>query len=264
MPEPVEVIFNGIPAVKRPLLIRVDGEWIEKWEYGYPNNIREGEVQDDEPLKSAASDALKRCAWMWGIGRELRRGPLLWWPIDQFGRFVEPQRLSEEYDRLAMGEAGLEESLLESLTPTPTAPEEATMGFCPVHKIPFVHKAGARRDGSTYDFWGCPRKNADGSWCRERPVQAAARQDTELPVVDVDADREAPDLPGLGAEDLEEVDATIEAHLLHLGATTKAKQNSRYGKWAHHAGVTPMTATWRDLPPQHKLQFREWLEEQAA
>lgn len=35
-------------------------------DYGYPNSD-----QDDEPLKSASSDALKRCAVMFGVGRHL-------------------------------------------------------------------------------------------------------------------------------------------------------------------------------------------------
>ena len=35
-------------------------------DYGYPNSD-----QDDEPVKAASSDALKRCAVMYGIGRHL-------------------------------------------------------------------------------------------------------------------------------------------------------------------------------------------------
>lgn len=35
-------------------------------DYGYPNSD-----QDDEPIKAASSDALKRCAVMYGIGRHL-------------------------------------------------------------------------------------------------------------------------------------------------------------------------------------------------
>ncbi len=161
LPEPVEVTLNGIPAVKRALVIRVDGEWIEKWEYGYPNSIRDGAVQDDEPLKSAASDALKRCAWMWGVGRELRRSPHVWWALDEWGRFAETDRLAEEYWRRATGQGpGHEEPAAGADEPELTSP----MGLCPVHRIPFVHKVGTRRDGTTYDFWGCPRKNPDGSW----------------------------------------------------------------------------------------------------
>lgn len=36
---------------------------------------------ESEPYKSAASDALKRAAWLFGIGAYLRRLPKLWWPL---------------------------------------------------------------------------------------------------------------------------------------------------------------------------------------
>jgi hypothetical protein len=250
LPEPVEVTLNGIPAVKRALVIRVDGEWIEKWEYGYPNSIRDGAVQDEAPLKSAASDALKRCAWMWGVGRELRRSPHLWWDLDEWGRFTDAERLAEEYWRRATGRGPSDEE------PVGDEPElTSPMGLCPVHRIPFVHKVGTRRDGSTYDFWGCPRKNPDGSWCRERPTV----RPEEPRLIEMEEGGS-----GAGEEPTEDLDGGIEARLIGLGATTKAKQNSRYGRWAHQAGVTPMTATWRDLTPGQKAEFRDWLEEQPV
>lgn len=55
-------VIPGSDIVKGSLTIggniRVD--------YGYPNSD-----QDDEPIKAASSDALKRCAVMFGIGRHL-------------------------------------------------------------------------------------------------------------------------------------------------------------------------------------------------
>jgi hypothetical protein len=49
---------------------------------------------EDEPLKSAVSDALKRCAVHFGIGRYLYYLPRLWAPYDaQKRRFTEPPRL---------------------------------------------------------------------------------------------------------------------------------------------------------------------------
>lgn len=51
-------------------------------------------AQEDEPLKSAVSDTLKRCAVMFGIGRYLYYLPRVWAPFDpQKRRFIEQPRL---------------------------------------------------------------------------------------------------------------------------------------------------------------------------
>ncbi len=51
-------------------------------------------AQEEEPLKSAVSDALKRAAVHFGIGRYLYYLPRVWAPYDaQKRRFVEPPRL---------------------------------------------------------------------------------------------------------------------------------------------------------------------------
>jgi hypothetical protein len=51
--------------------------------------------QEDELLKSAVSDALKRCAVHFGIGRYLYYLPRVWAPFDnQRRQFVEPPRLA--------------------------------------------------------------------------------------------------------------------------------------------------------------------------
>ena len=50
---------------------------------------------EDEPLKSAVSDTLKRCAVHFGIGRYLYYLPRVWAPFDnQKRQFVEPPRLA--------------------------------------------------------------------------------------------------------------------------------------------------------------------------
>ncbi|MBI3909412.1 MAG: hypothetical protein HY320_00580 [Armatimonadetes bacterium] len=51
-------------------------------------------VDEDEALKAAVSDALKRCAVHFGIGRYLYYLPRLWAPYDSARRrFIEPPRL---------------------------------------------------------------------------------------------------------------------------------------------------------------------------
>ena len=47
--------------------IKIDDEWVWRWNAGAEGSIGEG--------KSTASDALKRAATVWGIGRELYRTP---------------------------------------------------------------------------------------------------------------------------------------------------------------------------------------------
>ncbi|MAG36845.1 MAG: hypothetical protein CL878_11470 [Dehalococcoidia bacterium] len=56
-------------------------EGISKSDVGYPN--RSG---DEEPLKAAYSDATKRAAVQWGIGRWLYEEEPQWVEIDQHGR----------------------------------------------------------------------------------------------------------------------------------------------------------------------------------
>lgn len=53
---------------------------------------------------------------------------------------------------------------------TGTDTPEEDRGSCPVHGVPFVHRVGERKDtGKPFDFWACPEKNEDGSWCDQKP-----------------------------------------------------------------------------------------------
>lgn len=56
----------GSQVVECRLSLRVSGEWITKADVGYPNGKASA-----EPFKDAYSDALKRAAVKWGIGRFL-------------------------------------------------------------------------------------------------------------------------------------------------------------------------------------------------
>jgi hypothetical protein len=94
-----EITDAGVVAVRRSIAIRVGDEWIGKWDYGYPNSIVDGQVRDEEPLKSAASDALKRAARLWGIGRELSRALYMYGKLNERKRFVEPEKLRDEFWR---------------------------------------------------------------------------------------------------------------------------------------------------------------------
>lgn len=59
-------IFDvGTPAVSVGISIRIEGEWVTKWDCAEPTNI--------EPAKGGFSGAMKRAGAQWGIGRYLYR-----------------------------------------------------------------------------------------------------------------------------------------------------------------------------------------------
>ncbi len=58
--------------------VRHDGEWITKWDGA--------EDSDMESVKGGLSDAMKRAAYQWGIGRYLYKLEAVWMPIEQRGR----------------------------------------------------------------------------------------------------------------------------------------------------------------------------------
>jgi hypothetical protein len=74
-------------------------------------------AQEDEPLKSAVSDALKRCAVHFGIGRYLYYLPRAWAPYDaQKRRFIEPPRLEPRAVEEALRICGI--SQVETRSPS--------------------------------------------------------------------------------------------------------------------------------------------------
>lgn len=56
--------------------IKMDNEWIWKWNCGSESNM--------EAEKGEASDALKRAGFAWGIGTELYSAPFIWLKPDKF------------------------------------------------------------------------------------------------------------------------------------------------------------------------------------
>lgn len=72
------------------LRIRVGGEWVTKSDVGSPSE----QPDAGDRLKAAVSDALKRTAIKWGIGRYLYRIPQVWWDYDpQRKQFATPPQL---------------------------------------------------------------------------------------------------------------------------------------------------------------------------
>jgi hypothetical protein len=95
--------------------LTVDG--VTKADVGYPNEAKDADNADKEPLKAAYSDALKRAAVQFGIGRyiyslELEKD---WLPIDQFGKFLEQPRLKGAPRQTAPRPAPTESPLADAL-----------------------------------------------------------------------------------------------------------------------------------------------------
>jgi hypothetical protein len=166
-------------------------------DHGYPNSER-----DEEPIKAATSDALKRCAVMFGVGRHLyednrptsrqrstnapstgRSAPVAAAPVRS------STAVPDDFADLDF----------ESLSPTrPSAPAlsgtvavtdrvELSEGenWCPVHGLAWVLKpAGISKTGAPYDaFYACSSK--DKPWCKEKPTKQWV--DAHLPKVPANA-----------------------------------------------------------------------------
>lgn len=83
-----EITADG--SVVCRLAIKVGGEWITKTDVGSPSEQPDG----GDRLKAAFSDALKRAAVKFGVGRYLYRLPALWADYDpQKKQFVTPPQL---------------------------------------------------------------------------------------------------------------------------------------------------------------------------
>jgi hypothetical protein len=132
-------------------------------DYGYPNSEK-----DEEPIKAASSDALKRCAVMFGIGRHLYQdntasGGRSTPPGRPPTRPTAPQNVPY---RPTVVDAVPEEP--EDLFPPIGNPANAVApSHCPVHDVPWAGQAG--------DYW---HKDPDGKYCRhpdniKRPRRAS-------------------------------------------------------------------------------------------
>ena len=68
--------------------IRIDGEWITKWDGANATDV--------EPFKGGISDSMKRAAVQWGIGRYLYKLDMAYVPCSEKG-FIKPS----DYPRTA-------------------------------------------------------------------------------------------------------------------------------------------------------------------
>ena len=170
----VKVADPARSVVHGSLAIVVDGKTSIREDFGYPNS-----AQDDEPLKSAASDALRRCAAQIGVGRSLyspEKG--------QGGIQVPPTRLAPASvaEIAPVGASGVPTDELRLARAAMAFAQEVGDGACS-HGEPWALKPGgiAKATGRPYQpFYAASHKvgGAQGQWCTEKPSQGwlAAQQ----------------------------------------------------------------------------------------
>ena len=73
---------QGAPGVVMGLSIRLGNEWVTKWDGA--------DQPDTEPVKGGFSNAFKRAAVLWGIGRYLYELPEGWAKVGPGGQFYQP------------------------------------------------------------------------------------------------------------------------------------------------------------------------------
>lgn len=161
-----EVAVADVPrsVVKGSLTIVVEGKTVIHEDFGYPNS-----TSDDEPLKSAASDALRRCAAQVGVGRSLyspesTSGGTRTAPTGGTSLSVAPIPLSVE-------SVSADADVLKAAMAFAQSPE-AGNGNCPTHGVPFILRPGgvSKGTGKPYgEFWACPTKDNAG-FCKQKPA----------------------------------------------------------------------------------------------
>ena len=180
----VKVADPAHSVVHGSLTLIIEGKVTIREDFGYPNS-----AQDDEPLKSAASDALRRCAAQVGVGRSLysperstqtpyrAAAPV---SVPQIAKPEASAVLSD--DEQVMAKAAM------------LFVQGATDSSCS-HGEAWSLKPGgvSKASGKPYQpFWAASHKAPDGSWCKEKPsIRWIAAQGTPAPKLVPEEDLES-------------------------------------------------------------------------
>jgi hypothetical protein len=155
--DPIRGVVHG------SLVIVIDGKSTIRQDFGYPNS-----TQDDEPLKSAASDALRRCAAQVGVGRSLyspEKGVPV--PLGRVApRSVAPTGIPEASSAMSADDQVMAAAAMMFV-------QGANEGACS-HGEEWQRKPGgvSKTTGREYQpFWAASHKTPDGGWCKDKPSQ---------------------------------------------------------------------------------------------
>jgi len=148
----VKVADAAAKVVHGTLIAVIDGVTTVRQDFGYPNS-----AQDDEPYKSAASDALRRCAAQIGVGRSLYASGT------GASLSVAPRPLS-------VYSAQVSQPSVSTNDPVIAAALLFAEGECPEHRTAWSFKpAGVSKAGKPYNaFYACGGKT-DGQFCKRKP-----------------------------------------------------------------------------------------------
>ena len=116
-------------AVECRLSVFNGATWHTKADCGYPNGDH-----DKEPLKGAYSDALKRAAVRWGIGRYLYSFPQQWLPYDSTKKRFK--QTNEEIANAVLGGHLLDE-----------AKKQGAKAICAEHGIEWTENPKTKKRG---------------------------------------------------------------------------------------------------------------------
>jgi hypothetical protein len=139
----------------------VEGKTTIRQDFGYPNS-----AQDDEPLKSAASDALRRCAAQVGVGRSLY-SPDKGVQVPPRGvapRSVAPTGVSVDSTRASDDDIIAAKAAI--LFAAGVDDDRCSHGEFWTLKPAGISKTTGREYQA---FWAASHKAPDGSYCREKP-----------------------------------------------------------------------------------------------
>ena len=155
--DPIRGVVHG------SLVIVIEGKSTIRQDFGYPNS-----TQDDEPLKSAASDALRRCAAQVGVGRSLyspEKGVPV--PLGRVApRSVAPTAIPEASSAMSADDQVMAAAAMLFVS-------GASEGACS-HGEQWQLKPGgvSKVSGKPYNpFYAASHKTADGGWCKDKPSQ---------------------------------------------------------------------------------------------
>ncbi len=170
----VKVADGARNVVHGSLAVVIGGKTTIRQDFGYPNS-----AQDDEPLKSAASDALRRCAAQLGVGRSLYspdKGVQV--PLGRVPRLsVAPTPLSVDSDDATA------DAILAAKAAMIFA--ENVGGETCSHGELWTLKPGgvSKGTGKPYNpFWAASHKTPDGGWCKDKPSREfVAKNSGEAP-----------------------------------------------------------------------------------
>jgi hypothetical protein len=149
----VKVADPAAKVVHGTLVAVIDGVTTVRQDFGYPNS-----AQDDEPYKSAASDALRRCAAQIGVGRSLYASGT------GASLSVAPRPLSVDSVRVSQPSVSTNDPVI-------AAALLFAEGECPEHRTAWQFKpAGVSKTGREYNaFYSCGGKDGSGQFCKRKP-----------------------------------------------------------------------------------------------